>query len=476
MSSVEPRQPARPLIWPDIVLELADSLADYPEPIYIVGGAVRDAYFGLPIKDIDLVTRRGAAALARQIANTLRGDVFVMDAERDVARVLLEAPDGRLNIDVAAFRADDLAGDLRARDFTINAMACHLQGDMTLLIDPLGGESDLKQKLIRRCTAQSFTADPLRTLRAVRLSIQIHGRIERETLSDLRRHADKLATVSPERLRDEAVRLLAGAKPHSALRVMDAVGLLPAVLPDVSALSPSDRALVFSVVERLDHILVTISPQRSDNTAAAFGLGAFVVSLDRFRPALQAHVSGQWANERPHRALLILAAALACSAPASVSAADAMCERLRLSNPERARLTAILRADRALVADLDRPLDDLTLHRYWYGPRDAGVDAVLIALAEELGRAGVALDQDRWVQVLERAQTMLEAFFVRFADVVEPAPVIDGHALMKHLGLRPGAVVGKLLTAIREAQVVKRVHDADSALALAREMRDASLR
>ncbi|MBK9121983.1 MAG: CCA tRNA nucleotidyltransferase [Chloroflexi bacterium] len=470
MSGVVPRQPVRPLIWPDIVLDLAESLADYPEPIYVVGGAVRDAYFGLPVKDLDLVTHRGATRLARLIANTLHGDVYVMDAERDVARVLLERPEGRLNIDVAALRADDLQGDLRERDFTINAMASPLQGDMTLLIDPMDGETDLRQKLIRRCSEQSLTSDPLRTLRAVRLSLQLNGHIERETLADMRRHAGALSTVSPERLRDEAVRVLAGIKPYAAMRIMSAVGLLPAVLPEVSVLSSADRDMVFSVVERLDQILIAISPQRSDNTAAAFGLGAFVVSLDRFRAALQAHISVQWANERPHRALLMIAAALACSMSDAPSVVEPMCERLRLSNPERARLTAVLRADRTLVTDLERPLDDLMLHRYWYGPRDAGVDAVLIALAEELGRAGVALDQDRWVHVLERAQVMLEAFFVRSAEVVEPPAVIDGHTLMATLDLRPGAVVGRLLTAIREAQVVGRVHDAESALAVAREV------
>lgn len=473
MSSVEPREPARPLIWPNIVLQLADALADAPEPIYVVGGAVRDAYAGAPIKDLDLVTHRGATPLARQIANLLNGDVFVMDAERDVARVLLDTPDGRLNIDVAAFRADDLEGDLRERDFTINAMASQLQGEMTLLIDPLNGEADLRHKLIRRCSAQSFTSDPLRTLRAVRLSVQINGHIERETLADMRRHAAALPSASPERLRDESVRVLAGIRPHAAMRIMSVVGLLPAVLPELSTLPSADREMAFRVIERLDHILTAISPQRSDNTAAAFGLGAFVVSLDRFRAVLQSHVSAHWANERPHRALLMIAAAFACSVPNAASAVDPLCDRLRFSNPERARLIAILRADRALVADLERPLDDLTLHRYWYGPRDAGVDAVLIALAEELGRAGVALEQDRWVRVLERAQVMLGTFFERAGEVVEPPAVIDGHTVMTALILRPSAVVGKLLTAIREAQVMGRVSDADSALAVAREVLDA---
>ncbi|NOG48892.1 MAG: hypothetical protein HND48_05120 [Chloroflexi bacterium] len=80
--------------------------------------------------------------------------------------------------------------------------------------------------------------------------------------------------------------------------------------------------MAFRVIERLDHILTAISPQRSDNTAAAFGLGAFVVSLDRFRAVLQSHVSAHWANERPHRALLMIAAAFACSVPNAASAVD----------------------------------------------------------------------------------------------------------------------------------------------------------
>lgn len=66
MNSMIPRVPIRPLIWPDTILELAEQLTDSDQPIYIVGGAVRDAYFGLPLHDCDLVTPVGAAALARK--------------------------------------------------------------------------------------------------------------------------------------------------------------------------------------------------------------------------------------------------------------------------------------------------------------------------------------------------------------------------------------------------------------------------
>ena len=54
MIDLIPQQPHRPLMWPDIVLDLQDLLVDYPQPIYIVGGAVRDALMGRPLTDLDL--------------------------------------------------------------------------------------------------------------------------------------------------------------------------------------------------------------------------------------------------------------------------------------------------------------------------------------------------------------------------------------------------------------------------------------
>ncbi len=106
-----PRTPKHPLIWADIVLDLEDLLADTSMPIYIVGGAVRDAYLHRPLKDIDIVTPGDAMALARKIANRLRGDFFPLDAERGVGRALIDVEGARLTIDVARFRGADLLED-----------------------------------------------------------------------------------------------------------------------------------------------------------------------------------------------------------------------------------------------------------------------------------------------------------------------------------------------------------------------------
>ncbi|MCU0465251.1 MAG: hypothetical protein MUF38_11870 [Anaerolineae bacterium] len=475
MNNLAPRTPNRPLIWPDILLELADWLLDQDDttPVHIVGGAVRDAYLGYPLKDIDLVVGGGAIRMARRMADAFGGDVYVLDADREVARVLLDSPDGKLNIDVAGYRAPDLLGDLTDRDFTVNAMAVDLRGDTSRLIDPLGGEDDLNSKVIRRCAPYAISNDPVRALRAIRQSIKLGARIEPATLRDIRAAAPELSEVSAERVRDEFFKVLGSTKPWAGLRVMQALGLLAPVLPVAAAL-PADRwAQVLTASERAAHMFITISPARTDNTAATFGLGALVVGIDKFRRKLQTHLGHQWPNERAHTALLHLALLLRATidhndqlSPRKL--AESVSNELRLSNPERTRLEKLLSAPENPATVYTQPLDVLTQHRYWHVMGEAGIDALLLALAEYLSVQGVALSQAAWVAVIERARVLFDAYYERHDTVVAPKPLVDGNQLVRALKIKPGALVGELLEMLREQQVLGQIFSADDAIAAAR--------
>ncbi len=218
------------LAWSDVVYDLQafvqqDLLQGAPDGVYIVGGAVRDALMRQPIKDIDIAVRAGEGIrLARRIANGMDGAFFPLDHERDVGRALLDTPDGRLSIDVAGFRGESLDADLRDRDFTVNALAVDLRGDLNQVIDPTGGVADVIGKIIRRCNPDALSRDPIRALRAVRQSVQFGFRIEAETLKDIRAQAPRLLDTSIERVRDELFKLLALGKPGAALRVADRLG------------------------------------------------------------------------------------------------------------------------------------------------------------------------------------------------------------------------------------------------------------
>ncbi|NDJ60319.1 MAG: CCA tRNA nucleotidyltransferase [Chloroflexi bacterium] len=465
------------LVWPDVVLDLQDLLADVSIPVYIVGGAVRDAFLRRPIKDVDMATPDSGIKLGRIIANRLGGDFFPLDAERDVGRALVDTPDGRLVFDVASLRGPDLDADLFDRDFTINAMAVDLHGDLNELIDPTGGVSDAIAKRIRRCSPASLADDPIRALRAVRQSVQFGMRIDPATLADVRAVTPRLAEISAERVRDEVFKLLALPRPVMALRVANTVGLLDVTLPEVVPLrgrkhTPQDAddlwGYTLAVIERLTDILATLSPNRSDTSTAQFSMGMLAIALDRFRSGLRAQLAVEWPDERSHRAVLLFAALLhhpVIGADQAVARAAA----LHLSNGEKDRVGAVARhaGDFAALQDLDE-LTPLTIHRFWRATGAAGVDVILLGLAGYLATVGLAFTQDAWLATLERAQTLLAAYFDAYDRLIEPPPLLRGTDLIETLNLKPGPIIGELIDLIREGQAVGTVETVADALALAR--------
>jgi len=146
-------------------------------PAWLVGGAVRDALSGAGVRDVDIAMPSGAVALAREAADRLGAAFLVLDEMRGAARLVI--PRGHsspgLQVDVADFRAPDLAGDLRGRDFTVNALAvpvAELVGaEETSVEDPTGGLRDLAARVVRLCSPRSLEEDAVRVLRAARLAI-----------------------------------------------------------------------------------------------------------------------------------------------------------------------------------------------------------------------------------------------------------------------------------------------------------------
>jgi len=471
-----PREPQRTLDWPDVVFELHDALMDAPNPVYLVGGPVRDAFLKRPVQDIDLTVGKDAIKLARHIANHFNGDFYPLDKDRDVGRALIETPNGKVTIDVARFREEGLLEDLAGRDFTLNAMAVQIGagGDLSLLIDPLNGEADALKRLIRRCGPASISDDPIRALRAVRQSIQLSGHIETQTLRDIRMYGPQLAETSPERVRDEFIKLLAVSKPASALRLIEMIGLLAVVLPE--ALLPdnhqSDLEAKFATIDRLTDILASISPTRNVDKVASFTLGVVASRLFPFLQPLRQHLATVWPNERPHRALMVLAALL-WRWDVGLHAAEAGAQRLRLSNDERERLIAMGLFPHPVVNGPKSAIDEGArqfIYHYWRDHGVAGVDVCLLTLAwgwETRGVSGSSV-QAEWMKLVEQVVTLLDAYFNHYETMVAPPSLLDGNALMQALGIVPGPQVGELLELIREGQAVGDITSIEEALRAAR--------
>ena len=219
---------------------MIDQVVDYirqaGQPAWLVGGYVRDHLLGRPTHDLDIIVPEGAVRLARSLANTFAGASFVLDAERDVGRAILPLAHGEsLEVDVARLRAPDLLDDLALRDFTINAMARDLTAEDSPLVDPSNGREDLRRRLLRAVTEGAFTDDPLRLLRGVRMVAELNMDIEGATFNLMRRDAHLLSSVSPERVRDEMIRIVGAPDGWRHLRLLSDLALLPQVLPESAA-------------------------------------------------------------------------------------------------------------------------------------------------------------------------------------------------------------------------------------------------
>src|SRR5688572_18778428 len=167
-----------PFSFPPFVDKVRDALPN--QEIYLVGGAVRDMLRNRLSHDLDFALPSNGISLARRVAARLRADFVVLDAERDTGRVIVTEDEGtRTFLDFATYRGATLEADIRARDFSMNAIAYDIHNGT--IIDLLNGAADLRARLIRACAATSFQDDPVRILRAIRQAAAFEFKIDLAT-------------------------------------------------------------------------------------------------------------------------------------------------------------------------------------------------------------------------------------------------------------------------------------------------------
>lgn len=491
---------SEPLPFPSVLDEI-QQIASNDKPVYLVGGAVRDALLGLPIHDLDFALSGDVLVLARRVANQLGGDYYPLDEERQTGRVILTDPAGRRQVlDFAALRGPDLESDLLGRDFTMNAMAVTLDAPQVLL-DPTGGAADLSGKRLRACSPTSLDDDPLRILRGVRLAAAYQLNIELATRQWMRQAAPRLVDVSPERVRDELFRILDGRRADLAIRALDLLGVLPVILPELSALkgvlqSPPHIHDVWNhtldLLQRLDQVLGVLQPDHDPEKVGSWTLGMISVRLGRYRRQIHDHLSDKQLNaDRTLRPLLFLAGLYHDVAKPQTRSldesqrvhffehdalgADIVARRaqaLHMSNLEIDRLRIIVRQHMRPhhLARASGSISRRAIYRFFQATGPAGVDICLLSLADRLATSGPNLSQDDWNRQIDVVRTLLEAYWEHPEQSVTPEPLLNGKDLIEEFNLSPGPQIGFLLEQVREAQASGDIQDHQDALALIRQI------
>ena len=167
--------------------------------------------------------------LAEELAVLLGGRSVGLDGERGIVRVVLPGGGGDEVVDISPM-PNGIFEDLSKRDFTLDATAVPVHdvlsgGALTSVIDPHHGVADLEAGVIRMVARPALAGDPARLMRAPRLAAELGFIIAGETAEEVRRQAHLVATVAPERVREELLRLLAQPSVASSLRLLDDLGL-----------------------------------------------------------------------------------------------------------------------------------------------------------------------------------------------------------------------------------------------------------
>jgi poly(A) polymerase len=500
---------------PATLAEIAHLLAYQGRQGYIVGGFIRDWLLGRKTNDIDIAVSGAAIAVAHEVAREIRGKFVLLDEANQIARVVVieakqpnkESRGAERHFDFSTF-FPDIESDLARRDFTINAIALEVSqfatGDTTVatvsrkmarffaeghfsqeLVDPFSGQEDLRNKIVRAVGQQIFESDAARLLRAVRLAAELDFAIEPETESLIRSSSRAMAQVSGERTREELLRLLAlpGAANH--LRHLDTLGLLVAIIPELAECKGVEQPTVH-FWDVFEHSLQTVAAvefliRESD---WEYGNDDMLTSAPWSRE-MASHLSQEVSSGSNRRALLKLGALLHDIAkPMTKSVDDTgrarflghtkqgatmavdILERLRFSNREtRLVETLVYHHLRPVQMANERLPTQRAVYRYFRDTGDAGIDILLLALADYLASRGPLASVEEWNSHCRVINHILDEHKKQRTKVL-PVKLVDGHDIMNAFDLAPGPLVGELLAAVNEAHASGEISTREEALAL----------
>ncbi|WP_311355638.1 HD domain-containing protein [Alloprevotella tannerae] len=261
--------------------ELAQTADQLQLECYVVGGYVRDLFLERPTNDIDIVVVGSGIAMAEALTKRLGraahlsvfknfGTAQVKYHHQEIefvgARRESYSHDSRKPI----VEDGTLEDDQMRRDFTINALAvCLNAARYGELVDPFDGLWDLEDGLLRTPTDPdiTFSDDPLRMMRCVRFATQLNFRIDDETFAALERNAERLNIISGERIIEELNKIMRAPLPSIGFVELQRSGLLPIILPELSALDnvetrngKSHKNNFYHTLEVLDNVA-----RRTDN-------------------------------------------------------------------------------------------------------------------------------------------------------------------------------------------------------------------
>ncbi len=431
------------------VLQRIRAVADQLQlETYVVGGFVRDLLLKRPAKDIDVVCLGSGIALAKAVAKALaKADKVVVFKNFGTAMIQWEGWELEfVGARKESYQKDSrkpvvedgtLADDQNRRDFTINALALCLNSERWgNLVDPFGGIEDLQHQIIRTplAPATTFSDDPLRMLRAVRLSIQLGMSIAPDTLAAIQQQAKRISIVAQERITAELNKIIAAPTPSQGFKLLQQVGLLAIIFPELVSLQGTETIQGQSHKDNFWHTLQVLDnvAQTSDNLWLRWAALLHDIAkprTKRFDPAVGFIFHG-------HEEL-------------GARMVAKIFRKMKLPMQDNmVYVQKLVRLHLRPIALSQGEVTDSAIRRLIYEAGDALEDLMRFCRADITSKNDAKVQ--RYLQNFDRVEEKIQ--LVEEKDALRNfQPIITGKIIMKTFGLKPSKLVGELKEAIKEA-------------------------
>ena len=392
------------------------SLEWLPRSAYLVGGTVRDALLERESDylDLDFVLPEGAVETAQAIARHYKAGFVLLDADRQIARVVF--PQG--TVDFAQQVGTSLEADLARRDFTVNAIAYNPHTDQ--ILDPLQGYADLQKHLLRMVSPENLREDPLRLLRAYRQAAQLGFALEPATRAVIQQLAKFLRQIAAERVQSELNYLLSTAKGTDWLTAAWQDGLLRDWFPDAERVSLERVAAIDATAQRLEETYPALFAELVSPLRSVAKTGGRSNAARAAAPEPKASGSTRtW----------LTTAKLASLLPSSPPAAELQLRKLKYSRTEMQAVNTVLKFLPQL--EVSEPAVTRSPRQQYCFFQDVGNAFPAIAVsALALGVPESIVD------------TLSQHFMTPDDPIAHPTAMVTGQDLMTALALPPGPHIG----------------------------------